>query len=54
MKSKGRLAGDLTTSKLLVIEGGTIDGKISMLKEGSKVIELDKGKLAEPQAARQA
>ena len=54
VKSKGRLAGDLTTSKLLVIEGGTIDGRISMLKEGSKVIELDKGKLTEPQAAHQA
>jgi cytoskeletal protein CcmA (bactofilin family) len=54
VKSKGRLSGDLATSKLLVIEGGAIDGKISMLKEGSKVIELDKGKLVEPQAARQA
>jgi cytoskeletal protein CcmA (bactofilin family) len=54
VKSRGRLSGDLATSKLLVIEGGTIDGKISMLKEGSKIIELDKGKLVEPQAARQA
>jgi cytoskeletal protein CcmA (bactofilin family) len=54
IKRKGRVAGDLVTSKLLVIEGGIIDGRISMLKEGSNVIELDKGKLAEPQAVQQA
>jgi cytoskeletal protein CcmA (bactofilin family) len=54
VKRKGRLAGDLVTSKLLVIEGGIIDGRISMLKEGSNVIELDKEKLAEPQAVQQA
>lgn len=40
IKRKGQVAGDIVTSKLLVIEGGSIDGKISMLKEGSKLIEF--------------
>ncbi len=47
IKRKGQISGDIVTSKLLVIEGGIIDGKISMLKEGSKVIELNQDKLKE-------
>jgi cytoskeletal protein CcmA (bactofilin family) len=40
IKHKGQVTGDIVTGKLLVIEGGSIDGKISMLKEGSKLIEF--------------
>ena len=42
VKRTGQVRGDVTTSKLMVIEGGTIDGKISMQqKEGGKVVELN-------------
>lgn len=47
IKHKGQVSGDIITSKLLVIEGGVIDGRLSMLKEGSKVIELSTNKLKE-------
>lgn len=50
IKNKGQVSGDIVTNKLLVIEGGGIDGKISMLKEGSKVIELSQDKLKEAQS----
>lgn len=50
IKNKGQVSGDIATNKLLVIEGGGIDGKISMLKEGSKVIELSQDKLKEAQS----
>ncbi len=45
IKQKGVVKGDIVTSKLLVIEGGVIDGKVSMLKDGSKIIALDQEKL---------
>jgi cytoskeletal protein CcmA (bactofilin family) len=47
IKQKGIIKGDIVTSKLLVIEGGVIDGRVSMLKDGSKVIELDQEKFKE-------
>lgn len=50
IKNKGQVSGDIVTNKLLVIEGGGIDGKISMLKEGAKVIELSQDKLKEAQS----
>ncbi len=41
LKRTGQIRGDVSTSKLVVIEGGMVDGKISMqLKEGGKVVEL--------------
>jgi cytoskeletal protein CcmA (bactofilin family) len=47
IKQKGIIKGDIVTSKLLVIEGGILEGRISMLKDGSKVIELDQEKFKE-------
>jgi cytoskeletal protein CcmA (bactofilin family) len=47
IKQKGIIKGDIVTSKLLVIEGGVIDGRVSMLKDGSKIIELDQEKFKE-------
>lgn len=41
LKRTGQIRGDVTTSKLVVIEGGMVDGKISMQqKSGGKVVEL--------------
>jgi len=40
IKRTGQVKGDLSTSKLVVIEGGFVDGKISMKKDGSKVVEI--------------
>ena len=41
LKRTGQIQGDVTTNKLVVIEGGIVDGKIAMQqKEGGKVVEL--------------
>jgi len=40
IKRSGQVRGDISTSKLVVIEGGFVDGQVSMQKEGSKVVEL--------------
>ncbi len=41
LKRTGQIRGDVATAKLVVIEGGMVDGKISMQqKEGGKVVEL--------------
>jgi len=40
IKRTGQVKGDLATSKLVVIEGGFVDGKVSMHKDGAKVVEL--------------
>lgn len=40
VKRTGQVRGDLTTSKLVVIEGGFVDGKVSMKKDGAKVVEI--------------
>ena len=43
VKRTGQVRGDVATSKLVVIEGGMIDGKVGMQqKEGAKVVELNK------------
>ena len=45
IKRSGQARGDISTSKLVVIEGGFVDGQVSMGKEASKVVELkDKAK----------
>jgi cytoskeletal protein CcmA (bactofilin family) len=40
IKNKGRLCGEIFTSKLMVAEGGVFDGRSSMRHEEAKVIEL--------------
>jgi cytoskeletal protein CcmA (bactofilin family) len=40
IKSKGKVVGDINTSKLTVIEGGVFDGRSSMVKEEAKVVEF--------------
>jgi cytoskeletal protein CcmA (bactofilin family) len=40
IKPKGQVYGDIYTSKLTVIEGGIFEGKSSMLKEETKVVEF--------------
>lgn len=41
IKSTGQVRGDLATSKLVVLEGGFVEGQVSMQKEGAgKVVEL--------------
>ena len=41
IKSKGKVLGDIFTPKLAVAEGAEFNGKIEMLKDESKVIELE-------------
>ena len=40
IKPKGRIQGDIHTSKLTILEGGVFDGRSAMTKEESKVIEF--------------
>ncbi|MCL5423148.1 MAG: polymer-forming cytoskeletal protein [Nitrospirae bacterium] len=40
IKPKGQVIGDITTPKLMVSEGGILEGRSSMNKEGSNVVEL--------------
>lgn len=40
IKSKGHISGEIFSSKLTVAEGGIFDGKSSMQREESKVVEL--------------
>ncbi len=40
IKSKGQVLGDIHTTKLTVIEGGIFDGRSTMIKEGSNVVEF--------------
>ena len=40
IKSKGRVSGDIHTSKLTIAEGGLFDGRSSMSKEESKIVEF--------------
>jgi|SRR3990172_6577078 len=40
IKQKGQVYGDIHTSKLTIAEGAIFDGKSSMHKEESKVVEL--------------
>ena len=47
VKRSGQVKGDILTNKIVVIEGGVIDGAISMKKEGGKVVELNKEMIKE-------
>jgi cytoskeletal protein CcmA (bactofilin family) len=40
IKNKGEIYGEITTPKLTVAEGAVFDGKSSMKKEDSKVVDL--------------
>lgn len=40
IKSKGRVIGEITTPKLLVSEGGMLEGRSSMNRESSNVVDL--------------
>ena len=40
IKSKGQVSGDISTNKLTIIEGGMFDGKSTMQKSESKVVEF--------------
>jgi len=42
IKNKGQIKGDVLTGKLVVVEGGMLDGKVTMQREGmaNKVVEL--------------
>src|SRR4030043_2374930 len=40
IKSKGQVSGDISTNKLTIIEGGMFDGRSSMHKDESKVVEF--------------
>ncbi|MBA4373525.1 MAG: hypothetical protein C0402_11770 [Thermodesulfovibrio sp.] len=40
IRSKGQVCGEIHTSKLTVIEGAVFDGRSSMHKEESNVVEL--------------
>ena len=40
IKSKGRVSGDIHSSKLTIAEGGMFDGRSSMSKEESKIVEF--------------
>ena len=40
IKPKGQICGDIHTSKLTILEGGIFDGRSTMTKEESKIIEF--------------
>ena len=40
IKAKGKVSGDISTNKLTIIEGGMFDGKSTMQKSESKVVEF--------------
>ncbi len=40
IKPKGQVIGDITTPKLMISEGGLLEGRSSMNREDSNVVEL--------------
>ena len=47
VRGSGQVKGDVSTSKLIVIEGGVMDGNVTMQKASSKVVELNQDRLKE-------
>jgi cytoskeletal protein CcmA (bactofilin family) len=45
IKAKGQVYGDVSTSKLTVVEGGLFDGRSSMAKEETKIVEFQAKKV---------
>jgi len=46
IQKKGRVKGDIITSKLTVADGGSVDGRIAMHNDGAKLLEMS-GEAAE-------
>jgi cytoskeletal protein CcmA (bactofilin family) len=44
IKQTGKVRGDIATTRLVVVEGGGIDGLVTMRKDESKIIELSQEK----------
>ena len=40
IKAKGQISGDVSTNKFTIVEGGIFDGRSSMQKDKSKVLEF--------------
>ncbi|HCC68960.1 MAG TPA: polymer-forming cytoskeletal protein [Nitrospiraceae bacterium] len=40
IRQKGEVRGDITSSKLIIVEGGILIGKSTLPKEGAKVITI--------------
>jgi len=40
IKSKARVLGDITTSKLSITDGGIINGRVSMDRDESKIVDF--------------
>ncbi len=40
IKAKGQVIGDITTPKLMISEGGILEGRASMNREGSNIVEF--------------
>jgi cytoskeletal protein CcmA (bactofilin family) len=40
IKSKGQVFGEISTSKLAIVEGGVFDGRSSMQRDESKIVEF--------------
>jgi cytoskeletal protein CcmA (bactofilin family) len=47
IKHKGQVKGNVVARRLLVVEGGFIQGKIAMFREGGKVVEFSSDKVKE-------
>lgn len=47
IQQKGQITGDIVTAKLTVVEGGIIEGRTTMPREESKIVELAKEKIKE-------
>ena len=45
VRAQGVITGDIEAGKFLVVEGGTLNGRVSMLTDASNIVELQqKGK----------
>lgn len=40
VKAKGVISGDIETGKFLVVEGGVLNGRVSMLTDASNIVEF--------------
>lgn len=40
IKSKGQVFGDISTNKLTIAEGGRLDGRSTMIKDESNIVEF--------------
>jgi cytoskeletal protein CcmA (bactofilin family) len=47
VRQKGKVVGDISAGRLMVAEGGYVDGKVTMYQSGSKLLELNQEKARE-------